>query len=70
MKGIHIALRLGIGDFKASSALIGGFKWWHSIVYKTVLEECRNVDSFIVEERWKEQLFKFTEGYEPKRPPL
>jgi hypothetical protein len=64
-KALHIATRLGIEDFKASNGWIKGFKQRHSVVYKTVSEECKSVDSSTVEEWRKEQLLKIFYCYEP-----
>jgi hypothetical protein len=65
-KALHIATRLGIEDFTASTGWINGFKQRHNVVYKTVSGECKSVDSSAVEEWRKEQLLKIFEGYEPK----
>jgi hypothetical protein len=65
-KALHIATRLGIEDFKACNGWINCFKQRHSVVYKTVLGECKNVDSSTVEEWRKEQLLRIFEGYKSK----
>jgi hypothetical protein len=64
-KALHIATRLGIEFFKASDGWISGFKQQQSVAYKTVLGECKSVDSSTVEEWRKEKLLKIFEDYEP-----
>jgi hypothetical protein len=58
--------RVGIEDFKASNGWIDNFKQQHSVVYKTVLRECRSVDFSTVGGWRKKYLLRITEGYEPK----
>jgi len=65
-KALHFTTRLDIENFKASNRWIGGFKQQHSVVYKTVLGECDNVECRTVEEWRKEELLKINEGYECK----
>lgn len=65
-KAPHFTTRLDIEDLKASNRWIGGFKQQNSVVYKTVLGQCNNVDFRTVEEWQKEELLKINEGYECK----
>jgi hypothetical protein len=52
-KALHIATRLGTGDFKASNDWINNFKQLHSVVNKTVTVQ-------LWREWRKEQLLKIT----------
>lgn len=59
-KSQDIGTRLGTDDFKASKDWINSFKQQHSVVYKTILGECRSV------RKWrKEESLKIIGGYEP-----
>jgi hypothetical protein len=52
LEALHIAIVLGFEDFKAYNGWIDSFKLCHSVLYKTVLGECKSVDSSRVGE-WR-----------------
>lgn len=57
-KALCIATRSGIKDFRAPEWLISGSNQQHTVVYKTILDDCRSVDSSTVYIWRKKQLLK------------
>jgi len=60
---LHIATRSGTEDFKMNIDYITRFKQQCSKVYKTVLGECKSVESSNIERMEKGTLCRINEGY-------
>jgi hypothetical protein len=65
-KTLCSATRFGVKRFQSPQWVVSGFNQQHTVVYKMILDECRNVDSSTVEVWRKEQLLKTIEVYRPK----
>jgi hypothetical protein len=60
---LHIATRSGTEDFKTNIDYITRFKQQHSKVYKTVLGECKSVESSNTEGMEEGTLHRISEGH-------